>query len=543
MWLAIVLSLSRDTIYTLPEEIIDARYYNFKKEFNMNWRIYMRAYDSYPMLFDDVKYVLMSYGGVAPVFDNLSIKGGGPSDNLILVNGIPLITPLYRFFNFLPVDRDAIQVADFYRGDMPAQYDGMLSSVLDVRTSTDRSYVKVGLPSAAVMVKGFLVDYFLPSLISSPKFEWKSHLGLYSNGSVNLLAVDSYRKFGADILRAEDSMGIVTDYLRTFGASIMVGPVQISTSLEDRTIKEWLYGEQSILHSQRNFVGIASFIRKDWGAVAQYHFYSSPNIPDTLYREMGIARDFLSVHAYRKFGPLSLGMAYLSQGKFAPIVMLHYKRFLSDSTALRLFVGTSFQGFISFDYPFFFKFALRDRVSRGYTAIVGYEKVGDSRIVEAEVYARLFYPYFVIYPFSVDEIPPDSSSDERKAVVFGVDFSMEDLITQFRFSITLQRSLMIPGLYPSPGDIRYVFTLQYKYVSAFYVDGPVRSDRVIFPDDPERWRKHPMYVISLHYPFRWKGFDFRIGVYNVFPQPYPDDEFSTMYRGYPIPIISVKREF
>ncbi len=395
--------------YTLPEEIIDARYYNFRREFNMNWRIYARAYDSYPMLFDDVKYILMSYGGVAPVFDNLSIKGGGPSDNLILINGIPLITPFYRFLNFVPVDRDAVQVMDFFRGDMPARYDGMLSSVLDVRTSTNRSYVKMGLPSAAVMVKGFLVDYFLPSFISSRKFEWKSHLGLYSNGHVNLLTVDSYRNFDTEVYLGEDTLVSFRDYLKTIGASVELGPLQIGGSLEDRIMGGRTRDSVEGTYTQRNFVGIASIIRKDWGVVAQYHFYSSPNIPDSFYEEMGAARDFLSIHAYRKFGPLSLGMAYLSQGKFAPILRLHYKRFLSDSTALRLFLGTSFQGFISFDYPFFFKFALRDRVSRGYTAMLGYEKMGGSRIVEAEVYARLFHPYYVIYPFSVDEIPPDTS--------------------------------------------------------------------------------------------------------------------------------------
>ncbi len=530
-------------IYTLPEEIIDARYYNFKRDFNMNWRVYVRAFDSYPMLFDDVKYILMSYGGVAPVFDGLSIKGGGPSDNLILINGIPLITPFYRFLNFVPVDRDAVQIIDFYRGDMPARYDGMLSAVLDIRTSRNGSYVKVGLPSAAVMFEGLLMDYFLPSLFSFRKFEWKNHLALYSSAHLNILLMDTYRKSDTKIYIGEDSLTSFTDYIKMAGLSVELGPISFSGSIEDRIMGgEDFSGEQGFLRT-RNFMGMFYFTKENWGLVGQYSSYLMPDVSDTYYREIGVDKNYFSIHTYRKMGPLSIGIAYLSQGKLVPILRFHHKKFLSNSTAIRLFLGTHYQGYISFDYPFFFKFALRDRVSRGYTAILGYEKVGSSRTIEAETYVRLFYPYYVMYPFSINEIPPDTSSDRRSAIIFGIDFSMEDLKNRFRFSITLQRSLMLPHLYPSPGDIRYVFTLQYKYVSAFYVDGPIRSDVPIFSRDPALWKEYPIYVISLHYPFRWKGFDFRIGVYNIFPQPNPDDEFSAIYRAFPIPILSVKREF
>ena len=546
MSILLILLYNRNVEYidTLEEMIIDARYENFRKQFNMNWTIYARAYDTYPMLFDDVKYILMSYGGVAPIFDGISIRGGAPSDNLITIDGIPLITPLYRFLNFLPVDRDAVQTAQFYRGDMPIRYDGMLSAVLRINTSRNSRYVKVGLPSAGIKAKGFLLDYFLPSLLTTSTFGWKSHLGLYSGEHFSILAMDCLRYFETDMLIGGDSVKSFRDYMKTIGGSINGGPLEVAVSVENRIMRGKTSDSGWISFRQRNALTIATLTKGPWGLVFQHHYYSSPDIPDSLYREMGAARQFYSIHGYREIGPLSIGFALLSQGIAIPIIRIHYKHFLNGHTAFRIFLGNTFQGYMSMDYPFFLRFALKDRINRGYTATAGLERVDESRTIEAEAYIRVVYPYYAIYPFQTEDPVGDSIAFPHVGMLAaGVDFSMEDIVNRYRFSITLQRSLIFPGWYSAPGDIRFAFTLQYRYVSAFYVDGPIRSDIASGLWNPRPYRESAMYIIAFHYPFEWKGFHFRVGIYNVMPQPQPEGEFSSIYRAFPIPILSVKKEF
>ena len=52
-----------------------------------------------------------------------------------------------------------------------------------------------------------------------------------------------------------------------------------------------------------------------------------------------------------------------------------------------------------------------------------------------------------------------------------------------------------------------------------------------------------MYIYSFMFPFQWKGFHFRIGVYNFIPQIKPENELSAIYRAFPIPILNVRKYF
>lgn len=65
--------------------------------------------------------------------NGIFVRGGGPDQNLILLDGVPVynISHLFGFFSvFTP---EAIQSVDFYEGGFPARYGGRLSSVLDIR--------------------------------------------------------------------------------------------------------------------------------------------------------------------------------------------------------------------------------------------------------------------------------------------------------------------------------------------------------------------------------------------------------------------------
>lgn len=61
------------------------------------------------------------------------VRGGGPDQNLILLDGVPVynVTHLFGFFSVF--NPDAIQSVKLITGGFPARYGGRLSSVLDIR--------------------------------------------------------------------------------------------------------------------------------------------------------------------------------------------------------------------------------------------------------------------------------------------------------------------------------------------------------------------------------------------------------------------------
>ncbi len=87
------------------------------------------------------------------------VRGGGPDQNLILLDGVPLYNP-YHLWGFLSTfNADAINNIEVTKGAFPARYGGRLSSVLDITMKDGNSLkwdkdVTVGLLSAKFMVSG-----------------------------------------------------------------------------------------------------------------------------------------------------------------------------------------------------------------------------------------------------------------------------------------------------------------------------------------------------------------------------------------------------
>jgi hypothetical protein len=84
----------------------------------------------------DLATYLQTLPGVTTAGDRggqVFVRGGTPSENLALVDGIPIYQPFHivGFFSVFP--EDLISSADFYSGGFGARYQGRTSSVLDVR--------------------------------------------------------------------------------------------------------------------------------------------------------------------------------------------------------------------------------------------------------------------------------------------------------------------------------------------------------------------------------------------------------------------------
>jgi len=192
---------------------------------------------SVPVLFGekDVLKTLQLLPGVKSVAEGnsgLSVRGGGTDQNLILLDEAPVYNASHLLGFFSTFNSDAIKDVTLYKGNMPAQYGGRLSSVVDVRMNEGNNqdfHVTggIGLISAKINVEGpiqkdessFLltarrtyVDQFLK--LSGDSTKNKNSLYFYDlNGKLNFklgsqdrLYVSGY--FGRDNLSSADVFGM-----------------------------------------------------------------------------------------------------------------------------------------------------------------------------------------------------------------------------------------------------------------------------------------------------------------------------------------------
>jgi len=90
------------------------------------------------------------------------VRGGGPDENLLLLDGIPVYN-VNHLFGFVSVfNTDAIKNVTLYKGNFPARFGGRLSSVIDIRMNdgNDKEYhgnVSIGLISTKINLEGPLI--------------------------------------------------------------------------------------------------------------------------------------------------------------------------------------------------------------------------------------------------------------------------------------------------------------------------------------------------------------------------------------------------
>ena len=89
----------------------------------------------------------------------LYVRGGGPDQNLMLLDGIPIYNVNHMFGFFSAFNTDAVKNVTLYKGSFPARFGGRLSSVVDVRMKDgdDKNYhgnISVGLISSKFNLEG-----------------------------------------------------------------------------------------------------------------------------------------------------------------------------------------------------------------------------------------------------------------------------------------------------------------------------------------------------------------------------------------------------
>ena len=120
-----------------------------------------------PVLFGetDVLKALQLLPGVQSGSEGMNgmyVRGGGPDQNLFLMDGVPLYNVNHLGGFFSAFNADAIKGVTLYKGSFPARFGGRLSSVLDITTNNgnDKEYhgnISVGMISAKFNIEGPII--------------------------------------------------------------------------------------------------------------------------------------------------------------------------------------------------------------------------------------------------------------------------------------------------------------------------------------------------------------------------------------------------
>jgi len=118
----------------------------------------------------DLAAYLQTQPGVVSQGDRggqLFIRGGTPTQNLIMLDGMPIFQPFHivGFYSAFPAD--LIAFADVYTSGFGARYGGRLSSVIDVNTRNGNKQRVVGAASAAPFLSTLRLEIpFVPERVS-----------------------------------------------------------------------------------------------------------------------------------------------------------------------------------------------------------------------------------------------------------------------------------------------------------------------------------------------------------------------------------------
>lgn len=117
--------------------------------------------DRTPGALEDISRVVQQLPGVAADPDllaNFFVRGGGPDETIIFIDGVPLSNP-YHLGGFASIINPLlIESADFYAGAAPARYEPALSGVLDIKYARGGAKKFKAVVDVSMLTAKFRVD-------------------------------------------------------------------------------------------------------------------------------------------------------------------------------------------------------------------------------------------------------------------------------------------------------------------------------------------------------------------------------------------------
>lgn len=204
------------------------------------------------------------------------VRGGGPDQNLILLDGVPVYNASHLFGFFSVFNADAIRSVELVKGGFPARYGGRLSSVIDINMKEgNKNKLQgeggIGLIASRLTLEGpiqkgkssFMISgrrtYY--DIIAKPFIKGNVKGGYYFydlNGKVNFklskrdhLYVSGY--FGNDKFYAKQKQSADQTYSSSFNTDLKWGNAT-AVARWNHQYNSKLFGNLTSYYSQYRFV-------------------------------------------------------------------------------------------------------------------------------------------------------------------------------------------------------------------------------------------------------------------------------------------------
>ena len=91
-------------------------------------------------------------------FTGLYVRGGGPDENLILLDGVPIYNVDHMLGILSVFQTEAVKKVTLYKGSFPARYGGRVSSIVDIRTNDGNMKETHGSIGLGVLTEKFHLE-------------------------------------------------------------------------------------------------------------------------------------------------------------------------------------------------------------------------------------------------------------------------------------------------------------------------------------------------------------------------------------------------
>ena len=91
-------------------------------------------------------------------FTGLYVRGGGPDENLILLDGVPIYNVDHMLGILSVFQTEAVKKVTLYKGSFPARYGGRVSSIVDIRTNDGNMKETHGSIGVGVLTEKFHLE-------------------------------------------------------------------------------------------------------------------------------------------------------------------------------------------------------------------------------------------------------------------------------------------------------------------------------------------------------------------------------------------------
>lgn len=166
--------------------------------------MFFRQHGQYSVFNDEIRKKLPSLLGNPDALNNIGflpgiqslrdispgiiVRGGGPDQNLMLIDGVPVYNPSHLFGLVSLLDGNLLQTISIYKDAFPANFGGRLSSVMDVRTRNGNMNEFKSRMNASMLLVG--------GEIEGPVIKGKSSFLLSARRSYSDLWLNGIRRTG-----------------------------------------------------------------------------------------------------------------------------------------------------------------------------------------------------------------------------------------------------------------------------------------------------------------------------------------------------------